>query len=183
MAENQRMCLYYESSTKNTNYFYCKSPGNSEPNAGLGKYLNTFKDLCRCADEKCWQEKCNRFIVPESTAANVQTAEETAAFVNGQEGMKGGTDNGQPRRRARERLTYLSQINADGTVKNSEPVNPQAQQAQTAGEQEGNGSPLVGAVLKVGAKAAVDIGKTMINPVGAGVDFAADVLKQAIDEL
>lgn len=182
MAENQRMCLYYESSTKNAGYFYCKSPGNSEPNASLGKYLSTFISLCRCADERCWQEKCNRFIVPESTAADDQT--ETRTVVNRQAGTEGETDNRQPRRRARERLTYLSQMSANGTQKNTEYGNAQVPpQVQSAGKQDGNGSSMAETILKAGAKTAVEIGKTMINPVGAGVDIAADVAKQVIDEL
>lgn len=180
MAENQRMCSYYESNTKDAGYFYCKSPGNPEPNAWMGKYLSTFTGLCRCADERGWQEKCNRFIVPESTETDAQTAQDTPEFVSEQKRAEGEADNGQSRRRARERLTYLSQMNANGTQKNTEPVNAQV---QAAGGQDGSGSSLVETVLKAGAKTAVEIGKTMLNPVGAGVDLAADVAKQVIDEL
>lgn len=171
MAENQNMCIYCESSMQDSRMFYCKSPGNPEPNAAYYKDGLFFRDDCRRADENGYSEGCVRFIKPVIPVICPQ------AGSNVPESSQG---NGQSRRRARERLTYLSRMDAD---EQSDIRTVYAQPQQDDRSAEGQDSSLAGNLLKAGAKAAVDIGKSIVNPVGAGADFVADVAKSLIDEL
>lgn len=174
MAVYQNMCRYYEENTRYSDRYYCKSPGNPEPGSSLFKSMPSFKNCCRRADENGCPEGCTFYVKQQIPVTDFQAGAKADSLA----GVP-GSGNGQ-RRRRRERLTYLSRL-GEYAEPDSRPI---IEQLKTDDRFSGKqGSALAENVLKAGAKAAIDIGKTMVDPVGTGVDFLADAAKSLIDEL
>lgn len=169
-----KMCIYCEECSYDSERFYCRSRGEKRPNFAKFKTLgNLFGEKCSKADENGWQKQCSQFICPEVVMEQ-----------NGS-GQPAGRTRQRASDRMRERMAYLEGLSdgmRQGVMLNAQAPIPPADMQNGIGQGQQESS-LAGDLLKAGAKAAIDIGKTMANPIGAGTDTVADAAKRLIDEL